>query len=513
MPQICVSVGRTRHAVMRQIHERFAQAGAELIELRVDWLKRAPDFKYLLTDRPSPVIVTCRRLKEFGKFKGTEDERLAILRNAVASGADYVDLEDDVAGKIPRYGDTKRIVSHHDLEKTPKDLESLHKRLADLDPDVIKIATMANSPVDAVRVLKLVKESEIPTVGFCMGEAGVFSRILCGRYGSPITYATFSEDRQLAPGQMDFIKMRKTFRFEKISEKTAVFGVVGDPVAHSHSPVIHNAAFRADNLNAVYVPFLVPSDAFEETMKALEWLGVDGFSVTIPHKEAAARWTKYKTPAVEESGAANTLYRNERGRWAAENTDMSAALSTIRDALPEGETLSGKAVLMLGAGGVSKAIGLGLSKAGAALTVTNRTKARGKELAKALGCKFVPWENRATVHADVVVNGTRLGMSPDVDETPLPEHWIKEGCLVFDTVYNPENTLLLKDARRRNCTTASGLEMFVRQAADQYECFTKRPAPVDVMREALRREIAVWRVKDDEEPGGEDGPAGSPVPA
>ena len=489
MPQICVSVGRTRHKAMRQVHEALGKVGAELVELRIDWLKSPPNFDFLLKDRPTPVVVTCRRLQEFGKFKGTEDERLALLRQAVVAGAEYVDLEDDVAGKIPRYGDTKRIVSHHDLDKTPKDLAGLHKRLADLDPDIVKIATMANTPADAVRMLRLVEEAEVPTVGFCMGDAGLFSRILCGRYGSPLTYATFSDERQLAPGQLSFVEMRKTYRFEHISEKTAVFGLVGDPVAHSHSPVIHNAAFRADGINAVYVPFLVPSDSFDETMASLEWLGLDGLSVTIPHKEAAARWPKYASDAVKESGAANTLYRNPKGRWTADNTDLTAAISVLHDALPQGEDLSGKSVLLLGAGGVSKAIGLGLTRAGAALTVTNRTKSRGKELAAHLGCKFVPWENRATVLADIVVNGTRLGMSPDVDQTPMPENWLREGSLVFDTVYNPENTLLLKEARRRGCETASGLEMFVRQAAEQYEAFTKRPAPVAVMRDTLRREI------------------------
>ena len=482
---------------MRQIHEALGKVGAELVELRIDWLKSPRNLDFLLKDRPTPVVVTCRRLQEFGKFKGGEEERLALLRQAIVAGADYVDLEDDVADKVRRYGDCKRIISHHDLDKTPEDLDALHARMAKLDPDIIKIATMANTPADAVRMLQLVEKSEIPTVGFCMGDAGLFSRILCGRYGSPLTYATFSDERQLAPGQLTFVQMRKTYRYEKISDKTAIFGVVGDPVAHSHSPVIHNAAFRADNLNAVYVPFLVPSDTFDETIKALEWLGIDGLSVTIPHKESAAKWPKYASDSVKDSGAANTLYRNPKMKWAAENTDMTAALSVLRDALPAGEDLKGKSVLLLGAGGVSKGIGLGLIRAGAALTVTNRTKARGKELAAKLGCKFVPWENRATVLADIVVNGTRLGMSPDVDDTPMPEHWLRESSLIFDTVYTPENTLLLKDARRRNCRTASGLEMFVRQAAEQYECFTKRPAPIDVMRETLRREISPVRLSGD----------------
>lgn len=491
MSKICVSIGRTRQSAVKDVHQELANKGAELVEYRLDWLKQTVDVGKLIADRPTPVIATCRRRKgECGKFLGPEEERFAILRQAIIGGVDYIDIEEDIAKKIPRYGNTKRVISYHNFRETPDDLDAIYKHLKELDADVVKIATMANQPSDAVRMLQLVDNADLPTVAFCMGEPGVFSRILCGRYGSPWTYSTFSDERVLAPGQLTFSEMKDVYRYPNVTRETKVFGVIGDPIAQSASPQIHNAAFAEHQLDAVYVPFLIPADSYGSSMKSLDWLGVDGFSVTIPHKLAAAKSARFRDEFVENSGAANTLYRDDRRRWHASNTDLPAALSTLRDALPNGENLSGKSVLILGCGGVSRAIALGLIKVGAAVTVTNRTKATGQALAKNLGCKFIPWENRATVLADIVVNGTKLGMFPNVDETPMQDNWLREGTVVFDTVYNPENTLLLKDARGRDCHTASGLEMFVRQAADQYEAFVKQPAPIETMRQALRRHIS-----------------------
>ena len=492
MSEICVSIGRTRNSAMRKQHRELAEAGATLVELRLDYLRNAPDIAGLLKDRPTPVIVTCRRQADHGHWRGSEPDRIAILKQAIVSGADYVDLEYDIAREVRRFGPTKRIVSYHNFRETPDRLKDIHKELASLDADVVKLATTANSPGDAVRMLQLVRSangSGTPTSAFCMEEVGVFSRILCGKYGAPFTYATFSEDRVLAPGQLSFREMRSRYRFEEITSKTAVFAVAGDPIAQSHSPAIHNAALRAAGLDAVYVPMLIPTDRFGESMDALEDLRFGGFSVTIPHKGAAADYARYRDSRVEETGVSNTLYRDDKLRWHATNTDLSAAIGTLRDALPEGRTLSGMQVLILGAGGVSRAIAKGLTKAGAAITVTNRGRDRGKELASELGCQFKSWEARSTVRADALINCTPIGMWPNTEETPFPANWLRDGMIVFDTVYNPENTLLIKEARDRDCIIASGLEMFVRQAADQFECFTRQPAPLDVMRQTLRTEI------------------------
>ena len=210
---------------MRKQHEATAKAGASLVELRLDYLRSDPDISGLLRDRPTPIVMTCRRQSDRGRWRGTEQERVAILKQAIASGVDYIDLEADIAKTIRRFGPTKRIVSYHNFRETPANLEAIHKELASLDADVVKLATTANTPADAVRMLKLVKNATAagtPTAGFCMESPGVFSRVLCGKYGSPFTYATFSEERVLAPGQLTFAEMRDMYRYESITAKTAV---------------------------------------------------------------------------------------------------------------------------------------------------------------------------------------------------------------------------------------------------------------------------------------------------
>jgi len=479
-------------------HRSLASQGAELVELRLDWLRNMPDLRRILDDRPTAVVVTCRRPEDGGRWRGSEEQRMMLLRQSIVAGVEFVDLEADIAAKIPRFGPTKRIISHHDFSETPDDLEEIHKHLCSLDPDIIKIVTMATTPRDNVRLLKLVAESEVPTVGFCMGDLGLVSRVLCGKYGSPFTYATFSRDREMAPGQLTMDELRKVYSYDKIDAETQVFGVLGDPIAHSYSPLIHNAAFRHEGLNCVYLPMRVPEEDLDDTLYAYSAIEVRGYSVTIPHKEAVVAHATYPDQAVQEIRAANTLYRDDRNRWYATNTDYEAALATLRKGLEaHGDArLSGKKVLILGAGGVAKSIGLGVSKAGAALTIANRNKDRGHALAQQLGSQFIGWENRGSIFADILINCTPIGMFPEMDETPYPEHWLRAGMVVFDTIYNPENTLLLKQARERECVAVSGLEMFVRQAAAQFDCFVNRPAPVDVMRDALRRAMSPVRQID-----------------
>ncbi len=480
---------------MMEEHRALAEKGAELVELRVDFMRKRPDMGRLLKDRPTPVVVTCRRKADRGRWFGTEEQRLAILREAIIGGAEYVDLEVDVAGSIRRYGKTKRIVSYHNFDETPLELFDIHQRMAKLDPDVIKIVTMANSPGDNVRMLELVGAAGVPTVGFCMGEMGTISRVLCGRYGSPFTYASFSREREMAPGQLSWAEVRNLFRFDHISERTAVFAVIGDPIAQSKSPLIHNAAYRELGLNAVYVPIRVPPDLLQESLKELERLSVAGFSVTIPHKEGVLQYAEQMDEATDLMGAANTLFRRD-GRWCATNTDAPAAISAIQDGLRKAGSipdLAARKVLILGAGGAARAVGHGLLQQGAVVTLTNRSRDRGKSLAAELGCQFTSWENRGSEICDVLVNCTSVGMHPNIDESPFEQHWLSDSTLVFDTVYNPEQTLLLKQARDRGCASVSGVEMFIRQAALQFELFTGYEAPVEYMTETLRRSNAAAR--------------------
>lgn len=490
---ICVSLGRGRHRFAIATHKHLAEQGAELVELRLDYIKGPVNLPRLIHDRPTPVVITCRRRRDGGQYKGDEEQRLILLRNAITHGVEYVDLEEDVAARVPRFGDTRRIVSLHDFRKTPDDLEVIHARLAQLDPDVIKICTMANRPSDNFRMLRLVEKSKVPTVGLCMGYMGIPSRLLTGRFGAPFTYATFSEERALAPGQLSFEQMRDVYRYDEIDRETDVYGVIADPVGHSLSPLIHNAAFRHVKRNKVYVPIRVPREDLAAFLDEAPSMGIKGLSVTIPHKEAVVERLTEPDDAVRGIGAANTIVF-EGGRLRGYNTDHCAAMESLDAVLSQspGEEgrLEGKTALVLGAGGVGKAIAFGLIHRGAKVVLTDGVADRAEELAARLGCRAIDWSLRHTVTAELLLNCTPVGMHPHVDETPFDKHYLRPGMIVFDVVYNPENTLLVKDARSRNCRVITGVDMFVRQACLQFKLFTGHEGPADLMRESVKRATA-----------------------
>lgn len=486
---ICVSVGRTRHKYTIAEHQFLADQGVQLVELRLDFIGRSVNLSRLLDKRPCPVVVTCRRREDGGRWQRSEEERLMLLRGAIAMGVEYVDLEGDIAATIPRYGQTKRIVSHHDFVHTPDNLADLHRHLAAQEADIVKIATMANTVDDTLRMMDLARNATIPTIAICMGDIGTPTRILAGRLGAPFTYATISSDRKLAPGQLNWQVMKEQYRYDSITPETELFGVIADPVAHSHSPVIHNAALAHQEIDARYLPFRVPAEDLQAFIDACPQLGIRGLSVTIPHKEAALDLMTRAEAAATGIGAVNTIVFDGEERLGY-NTDYRAAMECLLEAMGVNEgdeqPLSGKSALVLGAGGAARAVGWGLHQKGAKVQFTSRTPERAERLASDIGGSTVPWADRHEPRVDLLVNATPVGMHPDLDSTPFRGDLINPDCIVFETIYNPERTLLIKDARAAGCQTITGVEMFVRQAAYQYRLFTDRQPPIELMRQALK---------------------------
>jgi 3-dehydroquinate dehydratase/shikimate dehydrogenase len=489
---ICVSIGRGRHRHVMAEHRHLVEQGARLVELRLDYISGEVNLRRLLAERPSPVVISCRRPEDGGKWSGPEEQRQMLLRTAIAEGVEYVDLEEDIAGGIPRFGKTKRVISLHDFRKTPDDLEAIHRRMSRLDPDIVKLSVMANHPHDNVRILELVRQSPIPTIGLGMGDIGVPTRILAGRAGAPFTYATFHHERVLAPGQLSFQHMTEIYHYDRIDAQTEVYGVVADPVGHSLSPLLHNAAFAHLGLNKVYVPFRVPREDLAGFIDDAPALGLRGLSVTIPHKEEIIPLLSEADGAVRAIGAANTVVFDGQTRRGY-NTDYHAAMTSLEEAMNvagRGEkSLEGRTALLLGAGGVGMAMAHGLSRRGAQVIVTDGLARKALALAKRLGCRSVEWSLRHGVSCDILVNCTPVGMHPNVDESPFDKHYLKPSMVVFDVVYNPESTLLVKEARGRNCTVVTGVEMFVRQACMQFKLFTGQEGPGELMRDVFRRAI------------------------
>jgi len=268
---ICVTIGRGRHNSLAEEWKEAAEAGVELVELRVDCLRREPDLKRILAKRPTPCVFTLRRGADGGLFRGNEEKRMQLLREAIVSGVDYVDLEMDIASKIRRFGKTKRIVSYHNFRETPADIDTIAEQCDEMDADVVKIATLAPSLADASRVLQLGTKAQVPTVTIAMGLLGVFTRILGAKFGAPFTYAGFNPERTFAPGMLSYHVLTRDYAYDQINAETEVYAVIGDPIDHSLSPAVHNAAFRHLGMNKVMVPFRFPQGKLADSLRP--WSG------------------------------------------------------------------------------------------------------------------------------------------------------------------------------------------------------------------------------------------------
>jgi 3-dehydroquinate dehydratase/shikimate dehydrogenase len=497
---ICVTIGRGRHSSLAEEWKAAADAGVELAELRIDCLRREPDLKRILKVRPTPVVFTIRRGVDGGLWRGNEDKREQIIREAVALGVDYIDIEMDIATKIRRFGKTKRIISYHNVKTTPVDIQDIAEKCEEFDPDVVKIATAASTLAEAARVLHLGTTAKAPTIPIAMGEIGVFTRLLGRKFGAPFTYGGFNPERVFAAGSLQFGVMHHDFAYNQIDANTEIYGVIGDPIEQSLSPAVHNAAFRALGLNKVMVPFLVPSGELPAFFKELFWLDIKGCSVTIPHKEAVVPLLQQTEGAVERTGTCNTVIFKEDGERVGYNTDYRAAMDSLEAAMGGRESeeatspLFDKHALILGAGGVARSIAFGLTRRGAHVTITNRSDERATRLAEEVGCRTVNWGMRASNVIDVVINATPVGMHPNVDDTPLPPAaFARPNMVVFDTIYHPENTMMLKLARERGCKTVTGADMFLRQAALQFTLYTGQAAPYDLMRDGLTLKLTPLR--------------------
>ena len=497
--------------------DRAVFGGADIVELRIDFLKNLQverHLRVLLETCPVPCIVTYRPKWEGGQYGGDEESRIAALWTAVELGAAYVDCELLAAGRffaaapedLRSVSAAKIILSSHNYEMVPseKELAETHARCVAAGADIVKIAAMVNDITQVARLEKLLTYSKSSpaeaTIVLGMGEAGQVSRLLAAKFGSFLTFGARRSGTESAPGQPTLEQLRDLYRLPKQSPKTKVFGVIGKPVAHSKSPALHNQCFEAVGFDACYVPLLVNNIG---EFLASPLFGGDsfaGFSVTIPHKEDALACCAVVDPIAEKIGAVNTLVRQHDGTLKGYNTDYSAAIDAIERAyeLHSGyqrtgaETvLSGKTIVVVGAGGAGRGLAFGAVFRGAGkVIVANRSFERARSLAQACGCEAVTIEElqSGAVKGDILANTTSLGMYPDsVHDTPVSKETIQAGGfkVVFDAVYNPLETRLLREAKECGCTQASGLDMFVGQAAQQFELFTGKKARIDVMRRTV----------------------------
>ena len=484
MAQICVSLseGTTRGVIDRMA----ALAGvADLFEVRGD-LIRDLDLLAILRARTRPLIFACRPVGEGGRWEDGESRRRLVLLEAVKRGYDYVDVEyrsDLLDVGMEKSGDGL-IVSYHDGEGTPEDLEGLYTRMCDRGADVVKIAVTPRSVADVARVLKLSQRVAVskgkPLVAIALGPLGVITRLLGGRYRAPFTYAAAALGAETAEGQLPVEMMADVYRVRDVTPDTRVYGILGGGVRRSVSPFIHNRAFAARQLDAVYVP--LQAEALEPFVAALPALDLAGFSVTRPYKVAILSHLHEVEDSAAACGSVNTVVVNG-GTLRGSTTDGIGVVSPLRK---RGE-LKGKGVIILGAGGAARAAALSLRRRGARVTLLARNPKQAVEAAAATGCAPGALEDLRRYMWDVLINATPVGSASAPDETPVAASLHRRGTVVLDMVYDPLETRFLREARAAGCTTIDGLEMLLAQAVAQFETWTGLEAPADAMREAAAR--------------------------
>jgi 3-dehydroquinate dehydratase/shikimate dehydrogenase len=490
MGKVCVSIAGSTFAEMSQRADAMLR-NDRFLEFRLDYLNNPlsalPKFKHFLEERSDAVVIaTCRRTEGGGRFVGEVREQLEVLEKAALSGFHIVDLEIESAERLKeaeidrlRSRGAALLLSYHDFATT-KDLDTALDRILPFAPDFIKIVSTAKSLTDNVRMMRLIElhSDRVNLIGICMGEAGVISRVLGPRSGSVFTFAAASLGEETAPGQITSRTLSEVYRIQQLDRATRVYGVAGAPVRHSLSPLMLNAAFRRETVNGVFLP--LETKKLSDLLHLMREVPLHGLAVTMPLKEEILPHLA-KTDAISTRvGACNTIVRATDGKLYGFNTDVSAILRPLERRL----SLKGARVLVLGAGGAARAAVFGMADKGAEVFILNRSPETAHQLARQAKAKTIKRDQVAKSKFDVILNATPAGMH-DIKLQSILEPEELNTRLVFDLVYNPVDTPLIRMAREKNIPVITGVEMFVQQGARQFEIWTGKPAPEEEMRRVV----------------------------
>jgi 3-dehydroquinate dehydratase/shikimate dehydrogenase len=495
--RICAVVAAVRADDFRVL-VRKALCESPTVELRLDWLAndqerhRALDWLKRALPRKAVFIATCRRRVGGGEFAGSALEELFWLMKAKEAGCQWCDLEIETLQELPEKSvegyaiPPKMLLSIHDFRCTPKQLPPA--RIPKLGGvDAIKVAAMSQNLSDSLRVLRLARGSR-QVVAIPMGEIGLPGRILALREGGALVYAPVATTT--APGQVPFEELRDLYRAHELQARSRIFGVIGNPIGHSLSPLLHNSGYVAAKKDAVLLPFLV--EHLPEFVKVIPAFGVSGFSVTLPHKTAILRFLEDCDPLAEEIGAVNTVTVTRGGKLVGRNTDYLGVLRALESRL----RLKGSRVLLYGAGGAARAAAFAVAKAGAEVVVCARRDGAARQLAKAVRGGVVRRASLRKEKFQAILNATPIGMHAHSEDSPLRSDELN--CsLVMDLIYRPLQTKLLRMAGQKRIPTVSGVEMFVAQGVAQWEHWMGSRAPERAMKKAvldrLQAEERRWR--------------------
>jgi 3-dehydroquinate dehydratase/shikimate dehydrogenase len=484
--KVCVAIAG---ATPTEMIEKAASVVKELpfLEFRLDYLEKPllalPRFKQFFADNTVATgIATCRRSANGGKFAGSLAAELEILTKCADAGFHLVDLELESAESLKK-NDLQRLrdtgigllISNHDFNGT-RDLDEIFRRIEAFHPDFIKVVPTAKSLIDNLTLIRFLERMSDHSniIGICMGDAGIISRVLGVRAGSAFTFAAATMGEETGPGQIAARTLIETYRIEQVDAATKVYGVAGNPIRSSLSPIMMNTAFRRETVNAVYLA--LQTTRLSDLIKLVHDIPIQGISVTMPLKQDILAHLERTDPLSARIGACNTVLRAQDGKLYGFNTDVAGITGPLEKRMP----LSGAKVLVLGAGGAARAAVFGLREKDANVFIMNRTAETAQKLARQSGSHTIRKEALAKTSFDAIINATPVGMVGN-KAAPLLEAKDLNTKLVFDLVYNPLETPLLHLARQMSIPIITGIEMFVHQGARQFEIWTGKPAPEEEM--------------------------------
>ncbi|KAI5675948.1 hypothetical protein M9H77_06898 [Catharanthus roseus] len=481
--------------------QKAKSEGADIVEIRLDCIKNfqpRKDLEILLRNKPLPVIILYRT-----QFDSNQHIQLEALQFAKELGADYIDIEFEAAAEFmkeqnfSKCSSSKTIVSSYvnSAKSSKEDLSRLVVSMQSIGADIMKVVISATDITELVNIFHLLSHCQIPLIAYSTGERGLISQLLGPKFGSYLVYGSL--DGNTLPGVPTLNSLKQAYKVECIDPDSKVFGLVSKPVSHSKGPFLHNPTFRHVGYNGIYVPMLV--DDLKEFFRVYSSPDFAGYSVGIPYKEAVLNFCDEVHPLAQSIGAVNTIIRRPKdGKLIGYNTDCEASITAIEDALrahgcTNGEEvvsspLNGKLFVLVGAGGAGRALAFGAKSRGARLIIFDIDLERAKSLAESVSGEARQFEDLSRFQPEngaILANATPIGMHPNTERIPVAEATLKEYKLVFDAVYNPRRTTLLKDAEAAGAITVSGVEMFLRQAMGQYNLFTGGKAPQDFMREII----------------------------
>ena len=476
--RVCVPVCVKSLAELERECERAGQ-WADVVELRLDCLEDSDfEIETFVKKLSRPIILTFRPAEQGGYRALERSEREAFWARDLKP--DFLcDIEADLV-LTSSFDWPRVIVSHHDFNGVPDDLEEIYERLAATPARIVKIAVQANQITDCIRVFHLLDRAiseQRELIAIAMGNAGIATRILGPSRGAYLTYGSLEDETATAPGQVNARALRSVYRIDEIDRETMICGLVGMPVMHSVSPHMHNAAFASAGLNGVYLPLEVRDvESFLKRMihpktRELDW-NVRGLSITAPHKSSVMGLLDWIEPDAQEIGAVNTVVVEGHGLHGY-NTDVHGLIEPLRERLG---SLKALRVAVIGAGGAARAAVWALRRDGAGVTVFARNPIKGGLLAEAFGASCEALSGASFRGYDVVINAT--------PECPATSEQLAGAGVGYDLIYNPIETGFLREARAAGCQTLGGLAMLVAQARLQFELWTGQIPPADVMHDA-----------------------------